>query len=207
MKGGDRYVAKKQVNSIDEIRSATKMAIGYGVRRAAIVLGNEISDAYDTVIKRFYDHLDPKNYKRTESLYKAAVGVGEKKSNGKNRLPYKRLGDHKWQCGINVDHNNIPPNTYDKNPMHGREMDTKYVFWLAYDRGIHGFNQTMYENIQEHYDAIGHVRWYVPRDSIPDTLNNPRPSKHMSLLFRQINNRSHVGEVLFRCIDEFEGRA
>ena len=43
MKGGDRYVAKKEVKSIDEIRSATKMAIGYGVRRAAIVLGNEIS--------------------------------------------------------------------------------------------------------------------------------------------------------------------
>lgn len=152
------------------------------VKRVAVKIGDQIQDAYESAITKFYSDYSPHIYERTYSLYEGSKGVG---GYGVN---YKKTGKFMFDAGINVDPSNYSGDPYVKSPPHGLAMSVDEIFSRSFEKGIHGF--TSYERSQYNKDKKkgdwNYMKWSAPKKSSP-------PINKMNADFKKIANQDVPG--------------
>ena len=166
------------------LRGSIEANVNAAVRRVAVVIGNEIHEAYNTAINNFYSDYSPRIYDRTGALKdQGAKGVGGRDKN------YKQLFKGCYEAGITVGPENYEGNPYEKPYPHGLEMNPSIVFPMAFERGIHGFTKVTVSRYNKD-KSKGNGYWFVRKKSRPKKSSSPK--KEVRAKFEEITDSDRV---------------
>lgn len=191
-------MAKKNPNPSEKVfaNRVTKQ-VKLASQETAQELGEEIQEAYEVSVEKFYDSYKPSIYERTYSLAKASSGYrGGTFGIGSLRKMYEEKGNI-YEAGITI--NPAAPHYSNKITFYCLDPENDYtetlgvvnnveVFNNAFIRGIHGFNQTYYDRFFSSNQVLVPNFGRIPEDSTPiKTMLDRR--------FSKISDHSHIDKV------------
>lgn len=167
---------KKKLKIEKEIQKMAEKVVQKGL----IEIATEIEKKYGNVIEQFYLHYTPLFYRRTQSLFYGSS------SHNSYRGKIRKINGG-YQVGITVSSQHYP---YSANP-YGADQD--WVFRNAFEKGIHGFDNTMVDEINAKRPS--------PVVNIPPRMN-PSPKGIMDKWWKEYRKKDNLDGIFRRYINK-----
>lgn len=125
----------KKIKTENELKKEIRKKFPVAIKNILEEINFDIESKYKYVIKQFYRHYGPIYYRRTYSLFLASNAYSD------INKTIKKMNEKEYVVGINVSSSNYP-----NNPYH---FDLDTVFTNAFERGIHGINESIADSMNK----------------------------------------------------------
>lgn len=169
----------KKIKNVNELKREIRKKTQIAINNALEEINFDIESKYEYTIEQFYRHYDPIYYRRTYSLYLASNAHSDISKT------IKKINEKEYIVGINVSSSNYP-----NNPYH---FDLDTVFTNAFERGIHGINESVADSMnKKNKYKISNIPPKMepsPKRIMNDWWNKYKAKDNLDSIFRKHLNR------------------